>query len=235
MFYKIYGVNTPIEFGRYQGKTLLEVAREDKSYLEWFIEEIDNVSIDDELLNYQEIQSLSNIRILEDRLLVEEEMWSDIAGTNDPDVIVAPMLPKLQDGQEFLKIVPFKRFKNQHGKEVPRPTPIKEGGKIYEERDGGALFLVEEFRVFDPKNPFKGLTKNSSPFNKTALKYVKADEIETYKTKLEEGKIFAGFISTFEDFEPFYEGQTPNRTDAQGNDIFRISVVTEFNESEYID
>ncbi|WKS95818.1 hypothetical protein [Riemerella columbina] len=113
MKYKIYGINTPIEFGRYKGKTLLEVAKEDKNYLEWFIEEIDNVSVDGELLNYKEIQALGNIHILEDRLSVEEElyedfeedyvnydwsyddyryysdreMWSDIAGTDDPDVI----------------------------------------------------------------------------------------------------------------------------------------------------
>ena len=36
MKYKVYGVITPIDFGRYKGKTLLEIASEDKKYLEEF-------------------------------------------------------------------------------------------------------------------------------------------------------------------------------------------------------
>lgn len=142
-------------------------------------------------------------------------------------------LPTLQEGQEFLKVVPFKRVETKTGYKVPKPTPIKEGGKPYEEKDGGAIFLAEEYRVFDPKDP-KGVTKHYSPFKKTALFYVEKQDIEVFEKAVKEEIIQPGFISTFESYEPFFEGQYPTRTDAQGRDIYKVSKVTEFDESEYI-
>jgi hypothetical protein len=107
MNYKIYGIDTLVEFGRYKGKTIIEIAKEDKKYLEWFLEEIDNVALDRELFNNDIIQSLPSniISILRNRLSIDDEylnkeniykynnvyryeeddIWADIAGSNDPD------------------------------------------------------------------------------------------------------------------------------------------------------
>lgn len=112
MKYKVYGVITPIDFGRYKGKTLLEIASEDKKYLEWLLEEIDNICLDAELFNSSTIQSLPSniISMLEDRLPIDNErykeehyyntnhyndynyysdndIWADIAGSDDPEDI----------------------------------------------------------------------------------------------------------------------------------------------------
>lgn len=107
MNYKIYGIDTLVEFGRYKGKTIIEIAKEDKKYLEWFLEEIDNVALDRELFNNDIIQSLPSniISILRNRLSIDDEylnkeniykynnvyryeeddIWADITGSNDPD------------------------------------------------------------------------------------------------------------------------------------------------------
>ncbi|MFK8289441.1 hypothetical protein ACI76W_09380 [Capnocytophaga canimorsus] len=109
MNYKVYGVNTPIEFGRYKGKTLLEIARDDKEYLEWLFEEVDNICLDTELFDSDIIQFLPSniISMLEDRLPIDNErykeeyyyntnhynyysdndIWADIAGSDDPEDI----------------------------------------------------------------------------------------------------------------------------------------------------
>ena len=105
MKYKVYGIATLIEFGRYKGKMMIDI--EDKKYLEWFLEEIDNVALDRELFNNDIIQSLPSniISILRNRLSIDDEylnkeniykynnvyryeeddIWADIAGSNDPD------------------------------------------------------------------------------------------------------------------------------------------------------
>ena len=70
MKYKVYGIDTLIEFGRYKGKMMIDIDIEDKKYLEWFLEEIDNVALDRELFNNDIIQSLPKnvISILEERM-----------------------------------------------------------------------------------------------------------------------------------------------------------------------
>lgn len=91
MKYKVYGIDTLIEFGRYKGKMMIDI--EDKKYLEWFLEEIDNVALDRELFNNDIIQSLPKnvISILEERMDNSEyihsdnDIWIDIAGSDDPD------------------------------------------------------------------------------------------------------------------------------------------------------
>ncbi len=107
MNYKIYEIDTLVEFGRYKGKTIIEIAKEDKKYLEWFLEKIDNIALDRELFDNVIIQSLPSniISILRDRLSIDDEylnkeniykynnvyryeeydIWADIAGSNDPD------------------------------------------------------------------------------------------------------------------------------------------------------
>ncbi|GIM57569.1 hypothetical protein CAPN006_19610 [Capnocytophaga canimorsus] len=112
MNYKVYGVNTPIEFGRYKGKTLLEIARDDKEYLEWLFEEVDNICLDTELFDSDIIQFLPSniISMLEGRLPFgnecyeeknyysdnynddygycnDDDIWADIAGSDDPEDI----------------------------------------------------------------------------------------------------------------------------------------------------
>ena len=75
MYYKFYETDTVVEFGRYKGKTIMDIALEDKKYLEWFIEEIDNVVLVgksfDDIIKYL---SENIISILEKRI---EYIFSD--------------------------------------------------------------------------------------------------------------------------------------------------------------
>ena len=66
MKYKIYRADTPIEFGRYKGKTIMEVANIDIGYLEWFIDEIDNTLFDTDLLNNDVIKTLPSVTLSTD-------------------------------------------------------------------------------------------------------------------------------------------------------------------------
>jgi hypothetical protein len=77
MKYKIYRADTPIEFGRYKGKTIMEVANIDIGYLEWFIDEIDNTLFDTNLLNNDVIKTLPSVTlsILRNRELLNYECY----------------------------------------------------------------------------------------------------------------------------------------------------------------
>lgn len=111
MYYKFYETDTVVEFGRYKAKTIMDIALEDKKYLEWFIEEIDNVVLVgksfDDIIKYL---SENIISILEKRIeyifsdddcyehndmwnnysdnsyyYSDNDIWADIAGSDDPD------------------------------------------------------------------------------------------------------------------------------------------------------
>lgn len=112
MEYKIYTSSTILEFGRYKGKTFAEVMEEDIEYMKWFIREIDNVVLWDKEEEYMyrfddELRSIirsrekiykENSEYYEDDYEEEyyedepyytndEDMWADIAGSDDPEDI----------------------------------------------------------------------------------------------------------------------------------------------------
>lgn len=114
MEYKIYTSSTILEFGRYEGKTFAEVMEEDIEYMKWFIKEIDNVVLWDreEEYMYQFDKELTGIIISREKTYKEdseyseddyydeedyyddepyytndEDMWADIAGSDDPEDI----------------------------------------------------------------------------------------------------------------------------------------------------
>lgn len=117
MEYKIYTSSTILEFGRYKGKIFAEVMREDIEYMKWFIREIDNVVLWDkeEEYMYRFDEELRDIISSREKIYKEnseyyeddyeeddyedeyyedepyytndEDMWADIAGSDDPEDI----------------------------------------------------------------------------------------------------------------------------------------------------
>lgn len=103
MEYKIYTSSTILEFGRYKGKSFAEVMEEDIEYMKWFIREIDNVVLWDKEEEYMyrfddELRSIIRSRekiydyyyeedYYEHYYTNHEDMWADIAGSDDPEDI----------------------------------------------------------------------------------------------------------------------------------------------------